>query len=454
MAKPAALRSSLSWLMADRLIRLLATAPVTLLIARSLGPEQFGRLGFALGVGGIAILIAQLGLDRILRRDLAETPENAGQLIGTSAVLTLMAAMFSVIAVTGYAQWGMDDLETRRVVMVLAWAGIPQALAPADLWFQSAGHPRLTVIAKTVVLVAMGLVRVVGCLQGWPVLVFAWLAMAEWIVGGGIVAWLMVREQDSPRGIAFSLSVAKRWIREAWPVFSMLLLGAFLERVEFFVLQRVSPPTETGYYSAAAKFSELWWSLSATTATAVVPWLSRVRRESQHRFAAAMQKYFDASMGITVLVAVVVTLLGPWGFPLLLGAKYVPAVPVLILLCWAGVGVYAEMARSQYLLIERKLHLDVSFNVVHIALTTLLCLWAVPRWGATGAAGVRCGGFFLVAFGLPWFVPSAREVARMQWRAFLFFLRPKQFWRLMQRLTQKTSSRNYTPAASAVTVAR
>ena len=434
MSQPAALRSSISWLMGDRVIRLLATAPVTLFVARSLGPEVFGRLGLALGISGIAILITQLGLDRILRRDLAEAPGQAGSLMGTAGVLTLAAALLSIGAVSVYAHTSVDDPVTRRLILILAWGALPQVLSPADYWFQSVLHPRVAILVRTVVLVISAALRIAGCLFESPVEVFAWIALGEWTVGGMLVSILMVRRPEAPARMTFSTEVANRWVREAWPAFLMLLFGSAFERVDLLMLQHFAPPSEAGFYTAAQRFSELWWSLSATAATAIVPWLSRVRQTDLVQYRRVLQQYLDVSMAATVAVAIGATVFVPWLLPLILGEQYAPSVWVLVLLCWTGVGVYAEMARSQYLLIERRLHLDVIINVIHMAATAVLCWWAVPKWGAQGAALVRCIGYMSVAWVLPWCFPSLHGVARMQWRAFLFFTRFGELRDLGRRL--------------------
>lgn len=421
--QPAAVRSSLCWLFADRLMRLVATVPVALLVARSLGPDDFGRLGVALGLSGIGIFMTQLGLDRVLRRDIAECPADAGRLVGTAAVLALGAAMLAVAAISTYAIEVIADPAARRVVLILAWGAVPQVLAPAEAWFQSAEHPRKAVIVRTAVVVLAAVLRVVGCVQGWPVMTFALVTLVEWTVTAAAIALLFLSHRQAPTGLGFSGAVAGRWIREVWPMFLMLIVGASLERFDLLVLQRLAPPPETGYFAAAQRMSELWWSLSVTAAVAALPWLSRQRAGARPRFLGAMQKYFDVSMAATLAVAIGVTLVAPFVLPALLGAEYAASVPVLIALCWAAPAVYAEVARSQYLLLERKVHIDVAFNLTHAAVGTALCVWSVPKWGASGAATARLCGFALVAWVFPWCVPATREIARLQWRSFFFYRR-------------------------------
>ncbi len=401
----------------------MTSIPVTLLIARSLGPESFGRLGVALGISGIVMLMAQLGLDRLLRRDLAERPLQGGALMGTAAVLYLGAALFAGLAATAYAEWGIGDLETRRLVLILAWSAIPQFFAPADQWFQSAGHPRKSVGVRSVILILFALARVYATMNHWAVVAFAWFVLAEWSVTAVAIYILMLFQSDAPRWQAPSSAAAAGWVREGWTVFLMLSVGAAFERTDILVLNHLASAVQTGYYSAAQRFSEFWWSLSVTAATALLPWLARTRVKNREKFLENMQHYLDASVGVTIFAGVAGTLLAPFLVTKLLGAQYAPAANVLIILCWTAPAVYVEVARSQYLLMERKLYLDVTFNLIHMCITFALCVYLTPRFGALGAAWARFSAFAFVVWILPWFFPATRRIAGMQWRAFLFFLR-------------------------------
>ncbi len=54
------------WLFADRIIRMGVGLSVSVLVARYLGPEQFGKLAYALAFTGIFLAMTSLGLQGIV----------------------------------------------------------------------------------------------------------------------------------------------------------------------------------------------------------------------------------------------------------------------------------------------------------------------------------------------------------------------------------------------------
>lgn len=59
------------------------------LVARHLGPEQFGVMNYAVGLAGIFAPVATLGMDGIVIRELVTTPAQSATTLGTAFVLRL-----------------------------------------------------------------------------------------------------------------------------------------------------------------------------------------------------------------------------------------------------------------------------------------------------------------------------------------------------------------------------
>jgi len=70
----AGIRASLSnigWLGSDRVLRMLGAVVVGTLVARYLGPSQFGLLSYGLAIYGLFNTLSNLGLDSLVVREVA-----------------------------------------------------------------------------------------------------------------------------------------------------------------------------------------------------------------------------------------------------------------------------------------------------------------------------------------------------------------------------------------------
>lgn len=410
-------RLLLRWLFADRVLRLLATVPVTLVIARTLGPEAFGQLGFALGLAGGATVMAQLGLDRQLRRDLAAAPERAGVLIGSAMTLTGAGSFVAVAGLHAYAWLGVDEGVGRQLLLLLAWSALPQVLSPASHWFQSVGHPRPAVIARNALLVAFASARLMLCWLHPSVFGLALLALGEGLLTAALVFGLLRRHLPVGTRLQVSPPVVAGWIREGWPAMLMVVVGSTFERIDLLWLEHLGDASELGFYVAAQRFSELWWSMATLVSVAVLPWLVEGRRVGEEEFLRRLQRYADGSLAATLTVAVLGSFVVPWGLPWVLGEAYRPASVILLVLLWTAPAVFSEMVRSQALLVQGRLGIEVVLSVCHLLLLSVACAWLVPAQGAWGAALARLAAFSAAAWFLPWAWPSLRGIARVQWRA-------------------------------------
>ena len=89
--------SNMSWLFMDKIIRMLIGLFIGVWVARYLGPEQFGLLNFATAFVSLFGVVAALGLQDIVVRDLVKEPELAHKTLGTAFSLQLWSGLFYFI---------------------------------------------------------------------------------------------------------------------------------------------------------------------------------------------------------------------------------------------------------------------------------------------------------------------------------------------------------------------
>jgi len=266
--------TSLSWLLADRGMRLVGGFLVGLWLARYLGLEDFGLLSAATATTWFAVVATQLGLDGLVQREFVRRPDDAGRILGTVTVLCSGMAVLSWGAIAAIACLGVENPALRSSLLWLGLLVVPQALAAWEYLFQARSDLRPVVLGQNFCF-AIFLV-----LRGWlitrhaPVAAFAAVAAAERLSAVVIVIIWANRRHPSGR-LAFDRALARAMIREAWPVWISAFLVTLYSKADQILLTAWRGAAENGIYAAAARFSELWWSVSMIIATAVLPDLIR-----------------------------------------------------------------------------------------------------------------------------------------------------------------------------------
>lgn len=415
------------WLVAERAFKAVGGVAIGVMIARHLGPDDYGRYGAAIGLATLAKEAVMLGFDRMIRRDLAAAPGRAGQIVGTSIALGLALALTVGLLLTGIARHAIDDEVTRKLTLVVVWMALPQAFFACEIWFESAGRTKPLVWTRNIVWLASLAGRIALVFTNASVFAFAVLALVEWVVTYAAVCALLRRLHGRELRFAFDGAQLKAWFLEGRPIMVMAVLNSAADRLMTTLAQAMAPHTaEAGYLSAALRITDVWWSIATTIAAVLLPRIVRMQLEQPERSAGALQSYANASLFIGIVAAVGVTLIGPWAIPFLFGAAYAPSATVLTIVVWSGPAVFPAVSRAQYLVSRGLLKLELpsvaSIAILQLSLATLL----IPRYGAVGAAVAITTGNWLGFYGTALTVPSLRRATRAQFNAFRSLLAPRE----------------------------
>lgn len=412
------------WLVAERGLKAIGGVGLAVLIARHLGPEHYGSYGAAIGLATLAKEAVMLGFDRMVRRDLAARPADAGAIMGTSVVLGLLVSLLVVSALTGLAGQFVDDAETRRLTLIVIWMALPQAFFSCEIWFESSGDTRPLVWTRNVVWITALTGRLLLIWTGAEVTAFAVIALVEWVVTYAAVTLLLRGRTRGAMRFAFHATQLKAWIREGWPAVLMVLVGSTADRIMVLLVHTLAVDPEAGYLNAALRITEVWWSISTIIGAVLLPRIVSMQRVEPARCAEITQLYANCSLLVGTGAAVAVTLTAPFLIPWLFGAAYAPSAVVLVILFWSGPAIFPAVGRSQLWVSEKRLILDlptvVGIAVVQLALSAML----VPRYGAVGAATAMTSAQWFGVYGLALLVPSLRRASRSQFSAFKTLILP------------------------------
>jgi PST family polysaccharide transporter len=407
------------WLIAERSMKAVGGVALGVMIARHLGPEHYGCYGAAIGLATLAKEAVMLGFDRMIRRDLAARPRDAGRIIGTSVCLSFVLALVVVSGLSILAKDLVSDEETRRLTLIVIWMAIPQAFFSCEVWFESSGQARPLVWTRNVVWTTFALCRLILVLQGSGVLGFAVLALVEWVATYAAVCGLLHHVHRNDFHFHFDLGQLKAWFREGWPMVMMVMVGSTVDRVMVLVVHNLAPSdAEAGYLNAALRITEVWWSMATIVAAVLLPRIVSLQLSDPARCARATQLYANASLLVGIGAALSVSATAPFLIPWLFGKAYAPSAIILVIIFWSGPAIFPSVARAQFWVSRGMLVLDLP-TVICIALIQIgLSVFLVPRHGAVGAALAMVSAQWLGFYGLTLCVPALRRASSPQFAAF------------------------------------
>lgn len=188
-------------------------------------------------------------------------------------------------------------------------------------------------------------------------------------------------------GVAQEFFHFNKWIAVS------ILISAFASRVDTFFLTRLTSFTDVGIYSAASQLTSFLPQVTYAVAAVVAPKLGGfVSPKQAFEYLKKLQLY---TLGIAALSLVAIPL-AIFVIPVFYGKSFIESVPVFIVLFFSQLIFLLSLPSHQsifYYFSKPKVFTFVSF--FHLLLIGLLCYFLILKFGLMGAAwGVLIGSFF------------------------------------------------------------
>jgi O-antigen/teichoic acid export membrane protein len=380
------LRNS-AWLVADKVVRLGLGLIVWLWLARQAGPEAFGQWSFAIAFASLFAVIAGLGFDGVVQRELVENEADALQILGTSAALRLAAGIGATV-LCALAILLLRPNESLVLVLVVlnSVVFVLQSSQVVDYLFQARMANRPAVIAVNAAFIAATAVRVGLLWLEAPLWCFGLTLVLEAAMAAGLLLTAAAAVGAPTARWRFDQGVARRLLRQSWPLlFSGMAVIVYM-RIDQVMLSSMVGDAAVGQFSAALRLSEVWYFVPAAVLSAAFPALLKRRQEGSGSYERYLQSLYDAMAWLGLAVALVVTLAAPRLVELLYGAAYSEAAQVLQVQTWAGITVAMSYVHGKWLLAEGLQRLGLYYTLVGCAVNLSLNALLIPQYGAVGAA--------------------------------------------------------------------
>jgi O-antigen/teichoic acid export membrane protein len=398
------------------------------LVARSLGPADFGRYAYVVWLSGLLVVLSNHGLttsairfisECVGREDAAGAASVERKLVRwnwLSAVGVSLAALL-LLRWTLPQGWrfGLAAFGACLVVSVLGKAGFLMNVSVAK------GFGRFSLEVKVnVVLSMLNLVVVFALLAAHSGLLgyIAWftaMSVAYWAWS----SWLLARRERSaaaPRDDGGALDARLR-SHLRWTIVLVVLYGVGARSFETFLLNRFSTAEAIGYFSVAANLTRGGIDLLMSgLQTVLMPAMAHAYgSKSQDAVRQLLGSSLRYVLCLGFVAAGVGALLAQPAIALLYGPTYQPAIWVMQVFAVVGGLSLAEGVFGAYLSTTDNQRSRVLVLGSSVAISASLAVLFVPWLGLAGAVlSYVCGRICVIAF-MSWLI-IVKERVPVDWR--------------------------------------
>lgn len=403
------------WLLADRVLRLGIGLLVGAWVARYLGPGQLGLYNYALAFVGLFGILATLGLDSIVVRELVRDPTRPERILGTTFALKFVGGWLTLaVSVAAIAVWRPLDEPVRMIVAIVGLGVVFQSLDAIDFWFQARVQSKYTVLARDVAFLVLAAVKLLLIQGRAPLEAFVWAGTVEIALGAAGLAVVYRLTGQSLLRWRVSGQQARDLLRSSWPLaLSGLAVWVYM-RIDQLMLGSMIGDEAVGVYSVAVRLSEMWYFIPTIIVNSVFPAVVEAKQVDERLYRERTQRLFNLMTLIAYAVAIPVSLLSGWIVNLLYGPQFADAAPMLTILVWAGLFVALGVAREAWVVTEGIVHFSFATTLIGALVNIILNLIWIPLYGGLAASVATLAAQFVAVSLATLIYPRTRPIFRMQ----------------------------------------
>lgn len=382
---------NLAWLIVEKAGINLAALIALAVVARVLGPAEYGHYAYVFSLAALFAVLGQMGLDGLLTREVIEagSEDDLNEVLGTGAALRLAGYALGALGLLLFARAGpaLSDTEAGLLRAALVYVLLlPLPLVP-ELWLHARLEARYSARARLLGNLLTASAKVALATLAANVIAIGWAqALTPLCVLAVLLPLYLRRGGPRPWRWRVRIARARAFLGESWKLFGGAILMVVCMKVDLVMLRWLTAPGEVGLYAIAARFSEVPYLLAAMIVTTALPRLVALRREDGERYRRALQRLCHLLALAGYLVTALVLVLGGPLIAAIFGEEYAGAAVMLRIHVLALPFIYLHHAFSKWIVLERLPVFALVTQGTGAAMNLGLNLLLIPTQGGIGAA--------------------------------------------------------------------
>jgi PST family polysaccharide transporter len=263
------------------------------------------------------------------------------------------------------------------------------------MWFRSSLRSKHSVIPKTIAITAGALGKSSLILVGAPLIAFAWMGLAEAVVGSVALLGAFIWLEGDLKSWRIHSGRVRVLVKEVFPLALSAMVIILFMRIDQVMLGEMLDNEAVGIYTAATRISEVFYFIPTAFVMSLVPVLVQAREANGSIYLTRVEEMFSIVAIGAILIALPISIIASPLITFVFGPNFTSAAPVLQVHIWALVFASLGVASGQYLLLEGLNSILLQRTALGAAVNVMLNFLWIPQYGIVGAAWAS-----LIAYGI------------------------------------------------------
>jgi PST family polysaccharide transporter len=396
----------LTWAFLDKTFRVVLILATEILIARYLGPEQFGIYSYIIVIFSLLLVISSFGMDNNLVKDFVQSSCKRDSIITSGTLIKFIGGVCSFFIAILWSHYYSNNFFW--LIFFSSFGHLFQWTKVFELFYQSQDNYRLIAFAYSFTGLLFFIIKLILIFQESTIKIFCFVYALELITTGLIIFIIYLRTKKFV--FQLDLMVIKHHIQMCWPlVLSGIAVSVYLKIDQVMLLQFVNSKA-VGIYAAAIKLSEGWYFIGGLLTTVVAPHIYRLHKLNHDAYENFLKKLTAYLILLALIIVILVSLTSEFLLNFLYGSSYQGASTILNIHIWALFFAYLGCVQGLYWIAEGLQKIFLYQNLCSAVLNIFLNILLIPKYEGVGAAWATVISYGLPVLAVPYIVTRAKRL--------------------------------------------
>ncbi|WP_243396925.1 flippase [Flagellimonas pacifica] len=409
-----------SWLMTEKVVRMVIALSIGVWVTRYLGPDQFGVLSYAQSFVGIFAAFSSLGLNDIIIRELVKSKDQENVLMGSAFGLQTLGSTSIMLILSISILLNDNDQLTNKIIVILGLLTFVNSFNVITSYFHSVVKSKFYAITGLIGVMVSSIIKVYLILGEYSLIYFVYVLAFDVVFLALGLMWFYRRMGHSLFSWRFSWSVSRDLLKDAWPlVLSGIIISIYM-KIDQVMIKEFMGNSDVGQYSAAVRLSEAWYFIPTIICSSLFPAIINAKMRNHDLYMSRLQRLYNLMVLLGVVIILPVVFLSDWLIHFLYGAEFHLSAGVLNIHILGSVFVFLGVANQKWFISEN----FQAYNIVCLGFgmmsNIILNIFLIPKYGIIGAAYATLISQFVASVLAPVLFKKTRNSFLMMVHAIFF----------------------------------
>jgi O-antigen/teichoic acid export membrane protein len=373
--------SNAGWMFIEKVTRLGMNFVFLGLIARQIGPGDFGVLSFSQSIALMLLSITSLGLDNILIKEFSQNEKIKNVILSTALIMQMIAAIF-VITISAFVCIYFYGINSDAIVFIISLSSLFFYVQNAYISYYQSKSKSIFITKQSLISITISSLFKLYLLENKASIeLFAFSFCIDLMINFILIyLYSQVKKEIIFSACNFDVRMMKDLLIQSWPMIFSSIFIVLYTRLDQFMIMRMLGPEEVGLFSVAVKISDAYTFIPVLVGTSFYPLIAKDCTKEK------LKKYIDIVFFCAFGTGMLVIALSTFVIPLLFGEKYTASIHVSNITVFSSMFACLGGAVTNYLITIRLGYIRLYRAIIGVIVNLVLNLIWIPKYGIIGAA--------------------------------------------------------------------